>query len=152
MKCTARDLQGPALAALACCAGICIRRHVTPVVHAGIFTKPPPIEEAVATTMGLLLNCANSALYMANYNLVVPSVRSFLTHLGASAAAAGLVIGCCDLASMPSTVGAAPTAFALACPRDKPHTTQCVAYALSKHNDSIASYQVICAIASDPSL
>ena len=55
--------------------------------------------------MGLLLNCANSALYMANYNLVVPSVRSFLTHLGANAAAAGLVIGCCDLASMPSTVG-----------------------------------------------
>ena len=39
--------------------------------HAGIFTKPPPEEEAVATIAGLVLNCANSALYMANYNLVV---------------------------------------------------------------------------------
>ncbi len=38
---------------------------------AGIFTKPPPEEEAVATMAGLVLNCANSALYMANYNLVV---------------------------------------------------------------------------------
>lgn len=73
---------------------------------AAIFTKPPPLEEAVATTMGLLLNCANSALYMANYNLVVPSIRSFLLHVGSHTAFAGLVIGCCDLASMPSTVGA----------------------------------------------
>lgn len=55
--------------------------------------------------MGLALNCANSALYMANYNLVVPSIRSFLLHIGAHSALAGLVIGCCDLASMPSTVG-----------------------------------------------
>ena len=37
----------------------------------GIFTKPPPEEEAVATVAGLVINCANSALYMANYNLVV---------------------------------------------------------------------------------
>ena len=59
----------------------------------------------MATTMGLALNCANSALYMANYNLVVPSIRSFLLHIGAHSALAGLVIGCCDLASMPSTVG-----------------------------------------------
>ncbi len=46
---------------------------------AGIFTKPPPEEEAVATMAGLVLNCANSALYMANYNLVV---RLLLPSLG----------------------------------------------------------------------
>ena len=38
----------------------------------------------------------------------VPSIRSFLTHLGASVSLAGLLIGCCDLTSMPSTVGAQP--------------------------------------------
>lgn len=37
---------------------------------------------------------------MANYNLLVPSVRTFLTHIGALPTAAGFVIGCCDLASM----------------------------------------------------
>ena len=36
----------------------------------------------------------------------VPSIRSFLTHIGASVSLAGLLIGCCDLTSMPSTVGA----------------------------------------------
>lgn len=45
---------------------------------------------------------------MSNYNLLVPSVRSFLFHIGALPTAAGLVIGCCDLASMPSTVGETP--------------------------------------------
>ena len=35
----------------------------------------------------------------------VPSIRSFLTHIGASVSLAGLLIGCCDLTSMPSTIG-----------------------------------------------
>jgi hypothetical protein len=43
-----------------------------------------------------------------NYNLIVPNVRSFLLHIGASPTQAGIIIGCCDLASMPSTVGAQP--------------------------------------------
>ena len=72
---------------------------------AGIFSKPPPAEEAVATHAGLLLACANSALFMAKYILVIPTMHSFLTHVGAPAAAAGIVIGCCDLAAIPSTVG-----------------------------------------------
>ena len=38
----------------------------------------------------------------------MPSIRSFLTHIGASVSLAGLLIGCCDLTSMPSTVGAQP--------------------------------------------
>lgn len=40
-----------------------------------------------------------------NYNLIVPNIRSFLLHIGASPTQAGIIIGCCDLASMPSTVG-----------------------------------------------
>ena len=38
--------------------------------QAGIFEPPPTDEEAVATPLGLMLNCINSGLYMANYNLV----------------------------------------------------------------------------------
>ena len=46
--------------------------------QAGIFEPPPPDEEAVATTLGLLLNCINSGLYMANYNLarILPPCKS----------------------------------------------------------------------------
>lgn len=72
---------------------------------AGIFEPVPKEDHAVGTILGISINCLNSALYMSNYNLLVPSVRSFLTHIGALPTAAGFVIGCCDLASMPSTVG-----------------------------------------------
>ena len=40
--------------------------------QAGIWEPPPKDELAVATFNGLLLNCVNSGLYMANYNLVRP--------------------------------------------------------------------------------
>lgn len=56
--------------------------------------------------MGLCLNLTSSVLYMANYNLVVPSIRSFLAHVGGDAAASGVVIGCCDLAALCATFGA----------------------------------------------
>lgn len=72
---------------------------------AGIFEPHPKEDHAVGTLLGISINCLNSALYMSNYNLLVPSVRSFLNHIGALPTAAGIVIGCCDLASMPSTVG-----------------------------------------------
>lgn len=74
-------------------------------VLSGIFEEPPEDTEAVATTLGLALNCVNSCLYMANYNLVVPSVKATCRHIGAPIAAVGMIIGCCDLASMPATVG-----------------------------------------------
>lgn len=46
---------------------------------------------------------------MSNYNLLVPSVRTFLTHIGALPTAAGFVIGCCDLASMCASQFAPPS-------------------------------------------
>lgn len=42
---------------------------------AGIFEEAPPEERAVATTAGLVINCANSALYMA------VSIRSSGLHM-----------------------------------------------------------------------
>lgn len=62
-------------------------------------------EAAVATPLGLYLNCASAGLYMANYQLVIPTVSRFLQHMGVDQSAAGLVIGCCDIASIPGTVG-----------------------------------------------
>ena len=62
-------------------------------------------DAAVATPLGLYLNCASAGLYMANYQLVIPTVSRFLQHMGADLSAAGLVIGCCDIASIPVTVG-----------------------------------------------
>ncbi len=62
-------------------------------------------DAAVATSLGLYLNCASAGLYMANYQLVIPTVSRFLQHMGADPSAAGLVIGCCDIASIPVTVG-----------------------------------------------
>ena len=59
----------------------------------------------MATPLGLYLNCASAGLYMANYQLVIPTVSRFLQHMGVDQSAAGLVIGCCDIASIPVTVG-----------------------------------------------
>lgn len=73
--------------------------------RAGIF-EPAPIDElAVATTLGLVLNCLSSGLYMANYQLVLPNIRDYLTDIGAAVSMAGVVIGCCDIASIPGTIG-----------------------------------------------
>ena len=44
-------------------------------MQAGVFEPPPADEDALADTMGLMLNCINSGLYMANYNVVIPTVR-----------------------------------------------------------------------------
>ena len=66
-------------------------------------------DAAVATSLGLYLNCASAGLYMANYQLVIPTVSRFLQHMGVDQSAAGLVIGCCDIASIPVTVGVYPS-------------------------------------------
>jgi len=50
-------------------AGLVVAQPTWTEKQAGIFEPPPADEEAVATTLGLLLNCINSGLYMANYNL-----------------------------------------------------------------------------------
>ena len=49
-------------------AGLVVAQPTWTEKQAGIFEPPPADEEAVATTLGLLLNCINSGLYMANYN------------------------------------------------------------------------------------
>eukprot|EP00891_Asterochloris_glomerata_P001311 jgi/Astpho2/1311/Aster-06184 len=72
--------------------------------RAGIFEPPPPDEKAVATMLGLILNCTSSGLYMANYQLVLPNIRDYLFYIGSGASVAGLVIGCSDVASIPGTV------------------------------------------------
>ena len=51
-------------------------------------------------------SCCNAVFKLTRCEMCqVPSVRTFLHHIGASASLAGIVIGCCDLASMPSTIG-----------------------------------------------
>ena len=54
---------------------------------------------------GLIINLTNSVLYMANYNLIVPSIRSFMEHVGGDAAASGLALGCCDLGALCASIG-----------------------------------------------
>ena len=41
----------------------------------------------------------------ANYQLVLPNIRDYLSDIGAAVALAGVVIGCCDIASIPGTIG-----------------------------------------------
>lgn len=44
----------------------------------------------------------------ANYQLVLPNIRDYLTDIGAAVTMAGVVIGCCDIASIPGTIGSPP--------------------------------------------
>ena len=41
----------------------------------------------------------------ANYQLVLPNIRDYLSDIGAAVTLAGVVIGCCDIASIPGTIG-----------------------------------------------
>lgn len=41
----------------------------------------------------------------ANYQLVLPNIRDYLSDIGAVVSMAGVVIGCCDIASIPGTIG-----------------------------------------------
>ena len=41
----------------------------------------------------------------ANYQLVLPNIRDYLSDIGAAVTMAGVVIGCCDIASIPGTIG-----------------------------------------------
>ena len=44
----------------------------------------------------------------ANYQLVLPNIRDYLYDIGAVMSMAGVVIGCCDIASIPGTIGIVP--------------------------------------------
>ena len=74
-------------------------------MQAGIFEPAPTDEGALADTWGLYLNCINSGLYMANYNVVIPTITRLCNHIHVSNSYAGLIIGGCDLATVVSTVG-----------------------------------------------
>ena len=41
----------------------------------------------------------------ANYNLVIPTITALCAHIGVSDSAVGLVIGCCDIATIFGTLG-----------------------------------------------
>ena len=74
-------------------------------LQAGIFEPAPVDENAVATTAGLWLNCINSGLYMANYNLIIPTITDLCAHIGAPNSMVGVLIGACDIATVMSTMG-----------------------------------------------
>ncbi len=62
----------------------------------------------------VLLYCPSHAqaqlLMQANYQLVLPNIRDYLTDIGAALSMAGVVIGCCDIAFIPGTIGGVPCA------------------------------------------
>ena len=77
-------------------------------LKAGIFEPAPADEDSLADTWGLYLNCINSGLYMANYNVVIPTITQLCNHIPVSTAYSGLVIGTCDIATVVSTIGELP--------------------------------------------
>ena len=77
-------------------------------LQAGIFEPAPAEEDAIATTTGLLLNCINSGLYMANYNLILPPITEVCRHIGVKNSMVGIIVGACDIATVFGTVGELP--------------------------------------------
>jgi hypothetical protein len=71
---------------------------------------PPPIEERVDVDdkkyhfMSLLLNLANTFLYMVNTYIVVPTADDYSMSLGAAATVCGVVIGAMAVAQVFSSV------------------------------------------------
>ncbi|XP_059442014.1 SPX domain-containing membrane protein At4g22990-like [Corylus avellana] len=69
---------------------------------------PPPIEERVDDKeyhfMSLLLNLANTFLYMVNTYIVVPTADDYSMSLGAAATVCGIVIGAMAVAQVFSSV------------------------------------------------
>lgn len=41
----------------------------------------------------------------ANYQLILPDIEKYLEHIGAASSWAGIVIGCCDVATLPGALG-----------------------------------------------
>lgn len=44
-------------------------------------------------------------MLQANYNLVIPTITALCNHIEVSDSAVGLVIGCCDIATIFGTLG-----------------------------------------------
>ena len=64
---------------------------------------------------GLLLNCINSGLYMANYNLILPPITEVCRHIGVKNSMVGIIVGACDIATVFGTVGALSVLACFAC-------------------------------------
>lgn len=41
----------------------------------------------------------------ANYQLILPDIETYLEHIGAASSWSGIVIGCCDVATLPGALG-----------------------------------------------
>lgn len=41
----------------------------------------------------------------ANYQLVLPDMEAYLSHIGAQPSWSGVAIGCCDVATLPGALG-----------------------------------------------
>lgn len=41
----------------------------------------------------------------ANYQLILPDVETYLEHIGSASSWSGIVIGCCDVATLPGALG-----------------------------------------------
>ena len=44
-------------------------------------------------------------MLQANYQLILPDIEKYLENIGAGASWAGIVIGCCDVATLPGALG-----------------------------------------------
>jgi hypothetical protein len=64
----------------------------------GIFHKAP--DRGVATLPGLIMNLLSAFLYMANYNLVLPTNEEFCLHVGSYGSMAGVVVGLADFTAI----------------------------------------------------
>ena len=42
---------------------------------------------------------------MANYNLIIPTITELCRKIGVPNAMVGIIIGCCDIATIPGTIG-----------------------------------------------
>ena len=94
---------------LACCSLACLLACST--IYA--LTRVPFICICFAEHLALLCCLSNAQaqlLVQANYQLVLPNIRDYLTDIGAAVSMAGVVIGCCDIASIPGTIGRVPLA------------------------------------------
>lgn len=53
----------------------------------------------------LIIVHVTGVFLQANYQLILPDIETYLEHIGAASSWAGIVIGCCDVATLPGALG-----------------------------------------------
>ena len=106
-------------------------------LQAGIFEPAPAEEDAIATTTGLLLNCINSGLYMANYNLILPPITEVCRHIGVKNSMVGIIVGACDIATVFGTVGELACQHLSPCMLHKPYFYPRASYTQEQQSHSV---------------